>query len=140
MEQLELYFPETSQSVENSELFTYWPASNVPINPTISIDIDPKTKKCSIVAKNYLEFKSDNVCGEEFDYYIATKDGDRLVCRPAEIHRMLPQYDSVKIATREENHTPLSKKEQLDEMKEKFGSRKTQRDLGKNISCGVFES
>ena len=64
------------------------------------------------------------------DYYIGIRDKDILEIHPLLMYKMKPQIElNETIISRELGLTPLTKKEQIEEMKEKFGSRKTQRSL-----------
>lgn len=129
----ELVFSDKKFKSEKSdkELLAYWPASNIPIVPKIAIFNNVSTKKLNIVAESYIHFASDQSYNDEFNYFIATKDDDnRLVCVEADVHRMLPDYTFKDVEVEQEETVRLTKKEQFDELKEKFGSKRSQRDLG----------
>lgn len=115
----------------------YWPGSHIPIEPKLSLKLNPSTNKYHLFAKDVIGFNSDDNGDDNYNYFIATLDKKRqnsLVCKPSRLFRMMPNYEfkDLLIDQKQESEpqTRLTKKEQLDELKEKFGSRKTQRDLG----------
>lgn len=117
---------------ENCENFVYWPASQPPPNPEFKFEkFQNRTK---LLAKDTILFESfnDNT-NDDFNYFAATIDPNnsgRLVCKPAKLYRMLPNYVNLLDAENADESIRLTKREQMDELKGKFGSKKTQRDLG----------
>lgn len=138
---VKLDFPNNDKDGNNSpsKVLAYWPASHVPVNPKFSFDKTTNKRNPTIVAQDHIQFKSDEelFSDDNYNYFIGSlsEDGKRMKCQTSKLYRMMPCYDfkdhedSLK-----KGDSTLTKKEQLDEMKEKFGSRRSQRDLCKFFS------
>lgn len=127
---------DSEKQKDDTETLLYWPASRVPTDAKFNIETVPKTKKSIITAEStaisFSSKESDDDDGN-YNYYIATRDSHgKLVCRPAQMYRMFPNYAFKDEANQvnDDEAIRLTKREQMDELKEKFGSRKSQRDLG----------
>ena len=137
-------FEKKSNNYNKIETLLHWPASNIPSEAKFSLETSPKTNKTVINAESVVNFSSCNTINENDDgvnYFIASLNhvNRRLICYPSQVFQMFPNHDyqdsgspsSLKSNLNESSH--LTKKEQLDELKLKFGSKKSQRDLGKFI-------
>ncbi|KAI2804203.1 hypothetical protein RDWZM_007696 [Blomia tropicalis] len=123
---------EIDQTKNGFETFLYWPACNIPDDAKYTVTTSPKTKKVAISAQSHVNFCSSETCDSEVDYYFATKDNrGKLVCQPAQLFRMFPicEYNDNSDENDQSETNRLTKREQMDELKEKFGSRRSQRDL-----------
>ncbi|OTF75452.1 DNA-directed RNA polymerase I subunit RPA49-like protein, partial [Euroglyphus maynei] len=119
---------------ENCENFVYWPASQPPPDPEFKFEKFQNQTK--LLAKDTISFESFNdKTNDDFNYFAATIDPNnsgRLICRPAKLYRMLPNYefkDLQDAQNADDENVRLTKREQMDELKRKFGSKKSQRDL-----------
>ena len=133
--------PEKSHKKNRNETLLYWPASNIPTDAKFTVEVSPKTSKTTITAESSVNFSSSETCDGDVNYFIATRDpSGKLVCHHTQMFRMFPDYGFKDVAQKEDSDDAnrLSRREQLDELKEKFGSRKSQRDLGLFISCHSF--
>ncbi|UXI14298.1 DNA-directed RNA polymerase I subunit RPA49-like [Sarcoptes scabiei] len=128
---------EKSSQNSHSNNLVYWPATSSPKDPKFSFkEINGRSK---LVADDIvIQFESFSDESEnDFDYYIAYLDSNKLQCQQTKLYRMLPNYSFKNLADEQEKNRDgssskrLSKREQLDELKGKFGSKKSQRDLAK---------
>ncbi|XP_046916566.2 uncharacterized protein LOC124497025 isoform X1 [Dermatophagoides farinae] len=118
---------------ENCENLVYWPGSQPPPNPEFTFEkFQDQTK---LLAKDTISFESFNdPSNDDFNYFVATIDPNnpgRLTCKPAKLYRMLPNYGFKDLhdAQNDDESVRLTKREQMDELKGKFGSKKSLRDL-----------
>lgn len=122
----------TGDKSNNIEKFVYWPATQKPFNPKLYFQNDDRKKL--LAEENGVQFESfSDASMEEFNYFVAKLDSsDQLFCKPIQIYRMMPNFtfkDTLDDQNKEEKAS-LSRREQFDEFKNKFGSKKSQRDLG----------
>lgn len=119
------------------ETITYWPGCGIAYNAEFSfINEDstvnrPKIKRIKgFDSATKLTYTSESVPKDVTRYYVGIKEGNQMKIVPAEIYNMMPKIDSNDLQLQTDTtHIPLTAKEQNDEIKEKFGSRKTKRAL-----------
>lgn len=130
-----LKFADHDKSTNKDGTLLYWPASHVPKDVKFAVDSCPKTNKTTVTAQtNAVNYSSCDSGGDDVNYFIATlNNSGKLVCHSTELFRMFPQYgfkDTADSVSDLNEAVVLTKREQLEQLKEKFGSKKTQRDLG----------
>lgn len=122
----------------DKKMLAFWPASNIPIEPKILIEKseDNSNSNPRLLVEGFVPFVSDDSGNEDVNYFIGSKSKNgRLVCRPVQLHRMMPVYSNVEQCKQNDTKVSLTEREKLDELKEKFGSKKTQRQLGMYCLC-----
>lgn len=129
-------FTDPEKSQNKCENLLYWPASHVSKDVKFSLEKSSKTKQATVTAKGHVNFSSTQMNDDDVNYFIARYDqSGKLICQPAQIHRLFPNYafKDEAIKTEIDDASRLTRREQLDELKEKFGSRRSQRDLGLSL-------
>lgn len=133
MDCAKLKFIDLEKSQNKSETLLYWPASQVSKDVKFTLEKSSKTKQTTVTAKGHVNFSSTQMNDDDVNYFIARQDqSGKLICQPTQIYRLFPNYAFKDEAIKIENDdaSRLTRREQLDELKEKFGSRRSQRDLG----------
>lgn len=141
MDCVKLKFIDPEKSQISDESLLYWPASHVPKDVQFSRETNSKTKQTTITAKGHVNFSSTQANDDDVNYFIARRGPNgKLICQPAQMYRMFPNYafKDEALETENEDTNRLTRREQLDELKEKFGSRRSQRDLGLFILLLLF--
>lgn len=133
MDLVKLKFIDPEKTQISDESLLYWPASHVPKDVKFFRETNNKTKQTTITAKGHVNFSSANTGDDDVNYFIGRRGSNgKLICQPTQMYRMFPNYafKDEALETESEDSSRLTRREQLDELKEKFGSRRSQRDLG----------
>jgi len=118
---------------DSNQLMTFWPSSGIPFDAKFSFKTDEtsKQKKLSGFDSNTdMKFIGDDSINKNSNYYLGIRERNVLKIYSVSMHKMDPVIQ-LSDETLNDNslQTPLTVRQQMDEMKEKFGSRKTQRSL-----------
>jgi len=114
---------------DSPEITALFSSTGVPTDANYTLARDESSKQMKLKAYDSTSLQQYEGSADKFSYYyIGIRDKDVLQIHPMSMFRM-----SSKIEVNERNDpqfgTPLTFKEQMEEIKEKFGSRKIQRSL-----------
>ena len=125
---MELSFITKDRNVEN---LTEWMGAPAPTDVKIRFEKE-SVSKTTALAEGTVDFRQRHEFDDNFRYFIAVKGpNNKLICKPAKLYRMMPCFDKFMSQFQDEKEQ-LTRREQLDELKTKFGSKKTQRQNGEH--------
>jgi hypothetical protein len=118
---------------DSKEVMAFWPSTGIPFEAKIGFKTDETTRQKCLNAfdlKTNQSFIGDDSMNKNSNYYLGIREKNVMKIVSISMYKMNPIINLNNKSLNETlTQTPLTIKEQLDEMKEKFGSRKTQRSL-----------
>lgn len=113
---------------DSKQLMAFFPSSGIPLSAKFCFKTDENSKQNKLNAidlTSNMSFIGDDSMNKSSNYYLGIRDRNVMKLYSTSLYRM----DPIVHMSEDSSQTALTVKEQFDEMKEKFGSRKTQRSL-----------
>lgn len=96
---------------------------------TFSFKDDKKKELCTLDPATNISYSGEDDLSDMSSYFIAVREGDQLVLRPAKIYNMKPKIAFETDTKDQQVVSTMSKREQMDELNDKFGSKRSKKML-----------
>jgi hypothetical protein len=124
---------------EDTKTMALFNSTAVPVDANYTLVKDPKTNQIGLTAvdtTSHMKFIGDNSLNKSSEYYLGVRRNGVLEVHSLSLFAMKPQIE-VKARPQDAVLTPLTTKEQMDEINEKFGSRRSQRSLNRKRKYAI---